>query len=34
VVLGMSWMRRHRALLDTVARVVHLNSSEHGSVTL
>jgi hypothetical protein len=27
-------MRRHRALLDTVARVVHLDSPEHGSVTL
>jgi hypothetical protein len=27
-------MRRHRALLDTAARVVHLDSSEHGSVTL
>jgi hypothetical protein len=30
----MSWMRRHRVLLDTAARVVHLDSSEHGSVTL
>jgi hypothetical protein len=27
-------MRRHRALLDTAARVVHLDSPEHGSVTL
>jgi hypothetical protein len=27
-------MRRHRALLDTVAQVVHLDSPEHGSVTL
>jgi hypothetical protein len=34
VILGMSWMRRHRALLDTAARVVHLDSPEHGSVTL
>jgi hypothetical protein len=34
VILGMSWMRRHRALLDTTARVVHLDSAEHGSVTL
>jgi hypothetical protein len=34
VILRMTWMRRHRALLDTVARVVHLDSSEHGSVTL
>jgi hypothetical protein len=30
----MSWMKRHRALLDTAARVVHLDSLEHGSVTL
>jgi hypothetical protein len=30
----MSWMRRHRALLDTAARVVHLDSPDHGSVTL
>jgi hypothetical protein len=34
VILGMSWMRRHRALLDTVVRVVHLDSPEHGIVTL
>jgi hypothetical protein len=34
VILGMSWMRRHRALLDTAARVVHLDSPEHGSITL
>jgi hypothetical protein len=34
VILGMSRMRRHRALLDTDARVVHLDSPEHGSVTL
>jgi hypothetical protein len=27
-------MRRHWALLDTATRVVHLDSSEHGSVTL
>jgi hypothetical protein len=27
-------MRRHRALLDTAAWVVHLDSLEHGSVTL
>jgi hypothetical protein len=29
----MSWMRRHQALLDTAAHVVHLDSPEHGSVT-
>jgi hypothetical protein len=34
VILGMSWMKRHRALLDTAARVVHLDSPEHGIVTL
>jgi hypothetical protein len=34
VILGMSWMRRHQTLLDTAARVVHLDSLEHGSVTL
>jgi hypothetical protein len=34
VILGMSWMRRHRALLDSVAWVVHLDSPEHGNVTL
>jgi hypothetical protein len=27
-------MRRHRALLDTATRVVHLDSPEHDSVTL
>jgi predicted aspartyl protease len=34
VILGMSWMRRHRPLLDTAARVVHLDFLEHDSVTL
>jgi hypothetical protein len=34
VILGMSSMRRHRELLDTAAHVVHLDSPEHGSVTL
>jgi hypothetical protein len=34
VILGMSWMGRHRALLDTVVRVVHLDSLQHGCVTL
>jgi hypothetical protein len=27
-------MRRHRAQLDTAARVVHLDSPEHDNVTL
>jgi hypothetical protein len=26
VILGMSWMSRHRTLLDTAARVIHLDS--------
>jgi hypothetical protein len=34
VILGMSWMRRHQALLDTTTQVVHLDSLEHGRVTL
>jgi hypothetical protein len=34
VILGMKWMKRHRALLDTTARIVHLDSLEHGSVSL
>jgi hypothetical protein len=34
VILGMSWMKRHRALLDTVAQVLHMDSPKHGSVTL
>jgi hypothetical protein len=33
-ILGMSWTMRHRALLDTTTWVVHLDSTEHGSVTL
>jgi hypothetical protein len=24
VILGMNWMKRHRALLDTAAQTVHL----------
>jgi hypothetical protein len=27
-------MKRHRALLDTAARIVHLDSPEHGGATL
>jgi hypothetical protein len=34
VILGMSWMRRHRPLLDTTSRAVNLDSLLHGSVTL
>jgi hypothetical protein len=34
VILGMRWMKSHRALFDTTARVIHLDSPEHGIVTL
>jgi hypothetical protein len=34
VILEMNWMKRHRALLDTVAQIVHLDSPEHGGATL
>jgi hypothetical protein len=34
VILGMNWMKRHRTLLDTAARIVHLDSPENGGVTL
>jgi hypothetical protein len=34
VILGMTWMKRHRALLDTAAQTVHLDSPEHGNATL
>jgi hypothetical protein len=30
----MNWMNKHRALLDTTARIVHLDSLEHGNATL
>jgi hypothetical protein len=30
VILGMSWMKAHKALLDTAARVVHLDSPIYG----
>jgi hypothetical protein len=33
-ILGMNWMKRHMALLDTTARTVHLDSPEHGNATL
>jgi hypothetical protein len=29
IILGMGWMNAHKALLDTVARVVHLDSPMH-----
>jgi hypothetical protein len=34
VILGMDWMKRHKAMLDTAARMVHLDSLVHGSTTL
>jgi hypothetical protein len=34
VILGMSWMKWHRAVLDISARLVHLNSPMYGKVTL
>jgi hypothetical protein len=34
VILGMSWMRWHKAVLDISARLVHLNSPVYGKVTL
>jgi hypothetical protein len=34
VILGMSWMELHRAVLDIVGRLVHLDSSVYGKVIL
>jgi hypothetical protein len=34
VILGMSWMKWHKAILDVAARLVRLNSPVHGKVTL
>jgi hypothetical protein len=34
IILGMSWMKRHKAVLDIFARLVHLNSPVYGKVTL
>jgi hypothetical protein len=34
VILGMGWMKRYKAMLDIAARIVHLESSTHGSVVL
>jgi hypothetical protein len=33
-ILGMNWMKRHKAPPDTVARIIHLDSPEHGGVPL
>jgi hypothetical protein len=34
VILGMSWMKWHKAILDISARLVQLNSLVYGKVTL
>jgi hypothetical protein len=34
VILGISWMKRHRAVLDIASRLVHLDSPVYGKVTL
>jgi hypothetical protein len=34
VILGMSWMKGHKAQLDTVSRTVHLDSPVNGVVVL
>jgi hypothetical protein len=34
VILGMSWMKWHKAILGIAARLVHQNSPVHGKVTL
>jgi hypothetical protein len=34
VILGMSWMKMHSAVLDIVGRLVHLDSPVYGKVIL
>jgi hypothetical protein len=34
VILGMGWMKTHKALLDTAAWVVHLDSPVHGNTAI
>jgi hypothetical protein len=34
VILGMNWMKMHRVVLDIYARLVHLDSSIYGKVSL
>jgi hypothetical protein len=34
VILGMSWMKLHKAVLDIASRLVHLNSPVYGKVIL
>jgi hypothetical protein len=34
VILGMSWMKLHRAVLDIAGQLVHLDSPMYGKVIL
>jgi hypothetical protein len=34
IIVGMRWMKMHKALLDTSVRLVHLDSPMSGKVTL
>jgi hypothetical protein len=34
VIIGMSWMKMHKAVLDIAAQLVHLNSPVYGKATL
>jgi hypothetical protein len=34
VILGMSWMKMHKVVLDTATRLVHLNSPMYGKLTM
>jgi hypothetical protein len=34
VILGMSWMKLHKAVLDIAGRLVHLDSPVYGKVIL
>jgi hypothetical protein len=34
VILGMSWMKLHRVVLDIASRLVHLDSPVYGKVIL
>jgi ABC-type siderophore export system fused ATPase/permease subunit len=34
VILGMSWMKLHKAVLDIASRLIHLDSPVYGKVIL
>jgi hypothetical protein len=34
IILGMSWMKMHKAIMDIATKLVHLNSPVNGRVTL